>query len=325
MVGMSSNTNKLPTTVENYRILGILPGASPSEVKKAYLRASQEFHPNKVVFLNNTGKRRPATKEEAKNVTNKFTNIGAAYTRIMKSPLSSGGPSKPANNGQRARVVGNITAVKAKAINNYFRGKKLLLTEGSAENFRNRQLAPYVPPKQPNAKNNTVVAPRNTSYSGLGVGRKNNTNPTPTTNAKPGFWSRFKRPSMPSFGFGGLFKSARQKAINAGNFMPSNAFNGAKNGYEYKTNRHGRGYYRLGSFYTKNPIKGLPAMGPVAMGFPVPGKANNGGNKGPKNMGTGNGGGGRGGGGSVRVRTGNVRTGATRIGNVKSTSGSSRA
>jgi hypothetical protein len=134
------------------------------------------------------------------------------------------------------------------------------------------------------------------------------------------------RPSMPSFGFGGLFKSARQKAINAGNFIPSNAFNGAKNGYEYKTNRHGRGYYRLGSFYVKNPIKGLPAMGPVALGIPVPTKKNNGngGNKGPGNGGN-NTGYGRGrGGGSTRVRTGNVRTGATRIGNVKSTSGSSR-
>jgi hypothetical protein len=181
-----------------------------------------------------------------------------------------------------------------------------------------------------NGKKLPAFVRHNTSYAGNGVGRANNTKPTPIVQpGKPSFWNRFKRPSMPSFGFGGLFKSARQKAINAGNFMPSNAFNGAKNGYEYKTNRHGRGYYRLGSFYAKNPIKGLPAMGPVgpvAMGFPVPSNGNKNmiaGNNG--NNGTGNSGGGRGyGGGTTRVRTGNVRTGATRIGNVKSTSGSSR-
>jgi hypothetical protein len=317
MVGMSN---------ANYASLGLTKGASRMNVKKAYAR----LHPNK--GGNTAG----------------FQSRQNAYERIMHSLTT--------NTGSRTRVTGEITAFKAKAINDFFRGKKsLLLTGGSAENFRNRQLLPYVSPQKPaNAKNNTVVAPRNTSYSGLGVGRKNNTKPgknwnlpdprgannntpKPANTPKPSLWNRFKglgRPSIPSFGFGGIFKSARQKAINAGNFIPRNNFSsGPRNGYEFKRNKYGQGYYRLGSFYTKNPIKGLPAMGPVAMGFPVP-KANNG----PKNIGTGtnngrgsknnNGGRGRGGGyggGSTRVRTGNVRTGATRIGNVKSTSGSSRA
>jgi hypothetical protein len=264
--------------------------------------------------------------------------------------------------------VGEITAFKAKVINDFFRKNRpakfvpgpngtttlavvpanvktgkptLALTTVRGEPHKLIEAPAVVHEAVVNGKKLPAFVRRNTSYAGNGVGRVNNTNPVPIVQpGKPSFWNRFKRPSMPSFGrpsmpsfgFGGLFKSARQKAINAGNFIPSNAFNGAKNGYEYKTNRHGRGYYRLGSFYVKNPIKGLPAMGPV------PGKSNNGsGNKGPKNMGngnngpknmiTGNGGGGRGGGyggGSVRVRTGNVRTGATRIGNVKSTSGSSR-
>ena len=282
----------------------------------------------------------------------------AAYERIM---------AKPVNNGQRTRVTGEISAFKAKVINDFFRkNRPAKLVPGPNGNttlavvpakvktnkptlaLTNVQGEPHKVIEAPAAVHEAVVNGKklpafvrhNTSYAGNGVGRVNNTNPSTNTGnppltsqpSKPSFWSRFKGPSMPSFGFGGLFKSARQKAINAGNFMPSNAFNGAKNGYEYKTNMHGRGYYRLGSFYAKNPIKGLPAMGPVgpvAMGFPVPSNGNKGpknmitGNNGPKNMITGNNGGGRGGG-ATRVRTGNVRTGATRIGNVKSTSGSSR-
>ena len=322
----------------NYTTLGLTKDASPNDVKKAYRKLVMIHHPNKG------------------GDAEMFKKIGAAFAAIKNAP-----PAK--NNGQRTRVAGNITAFKAKVIDNFFRKNKpvnlvpgpgnttlavvpanvktnkptLALTSVHGEPHKmieapkavhqavvngqittpqlgltggNRQIVPYVAPKQLNAKNNTVVAPRNTSYSSLGVGRVNNTSPSSNTGnppltsqpSKPSFWSRFKgpsmpsigRPSMPSFSFGGLFKSARQKAINAGNFMPSNAFNGAKNGYEYKTNRHGRGYYRLGSFYAKNPIKGLPAMGPVAMGFPVPSNGNKGPNNkgtgtnnGPKNMGTG--------------------------------------
>jgi hypothetical protein len=295
----------------NYESLGLTKGASKLNVKQAYTR----LHPNK--GGNTAG----------------FQSRQNAYERIMTSleiMAAAEARNKAKNNGRRTNVSGAVGSAMANNVHDFFRrsGKKLPAFVRHVNNGNGKKLPAFVRHvNNGNGKNKTVVAPRNTSYSGLGVGRKNNTNPTPTTNAKPGFWSRFKRPSMPSFGFGGMFKSARQKAINARNFMPSNAFNGAKNGYEYKTNRHGRGYYRLGSFYSKNPIKGLPAMGPVAMGVPVPRKANNGGNNGPKNMITGNGNGVRGGGyggGSVRVRTGNVRTGATRIGNVKSTSGSSR-
>ena len=375
---MTSNTNKLPTTIENYRILDIQLGATPSEVKKAYIIASRKFHPNKVIFKNNSGKPRTPTVEEANQVKAKFTNIGAAYTRIMKSPLS---PSKPALTGPGRNVTGEISAFKAKVINNFFRkNKPAKLVPGPNGNttlavvpanvktnkptlaLTNVQGEPHKVIEAPAAVHEAVVngkklpafVRKNTSYAGNGVGRANNTKastnwnlPNPTgNNVKPSFWNRLRgikrpsmptigRPSMPSFGFGGLFKSARQKAINAGNFIPRNTFNsGPRNGYEFKLNKYGQGYYRIGSFYTKNPIKGLPEMGPTAMGIRVPKAPNSGnGNNGPKNMITGNkapnsgnkGPGGRGyGGGSTRVRTGNVRTGATRLGNVKSTSGSSR-
>ena len=327
MVGMSN---------ANYELLGLTKGTSRKNIMTQF--SKKPYHPNKG------------------GSKNQFGPYFEAFRRIRDSLP----PTQPVtgNNGRRTAAAGNITAFKAKVINNFFRTHKPMnLVPGPGNTTLAVVPAKVIgePPKlieAPAAVNEAVNAGKklpafvrhNTSYNGLGVGRKNNTKPPLPTQqpGKPSFWNRFKgvgrpsmpsigRPSMPSFGFGGLFKSARQKAINAGNFMPSNAFNGAKNGYEYKTNRHGRGYYRLGSFYTKNPIKGLPAMGPVgpvAIGFPVPNNGNKGpgnkGNNGPKNMITGNGGGGRGGGGSTRVRTGNVRTGATRIGNVKSTSGSSR-
>lgn len=316
MVGMSN---------ANYALLGLTKGTPRKNIMKHFSEAS--YHPNKG------------------GSTDAFPPYLEAFRRIRAS-LPPSQPVRP-NNGRRTAAAGNITAFKAKVINNFFRTHKPMNLVPGPGNTTLAVVPSKVtgePPKlieAPAAVNEAVNAGKklpafvrhNTSYAGNGVGRKNNTKPPLPAQqpGKPSFWNRFKgvgRPSMPSFGFGGLFKSARQKAINAGNFIPRNTFNTPRNGYEFKRNKYGQGYYRLGSFYAKNPIKGLPAMGPVAMGFPVPSNGNKGpgnkGNNGPKNMITGNGGGGRGGGGSTRVRTGNVRTGNTRIGNVKSTSGSSR-
>ena len=249
------------------------------------------------------------------------------------------------NNGQRTRVAGIITAFKAKVIENFFRKNKpvklvpgpgnmttlavvpanvktnkstLALTNVQGEphkvieapnavheavvngqitqpqlrltggNTENRQIVPYVPPKQPNGKTSTVVAPRNnTTYSGLGVGRKNKNNTKPP-GTQLSMLNRLK----------GLFEPR----------APSTAAQQTRN-----TKTMGTG--------TNNGNKGPKNMGTGTNNGP-----RNIINNGPRNMGTGNGGRGGGyGGGSTRVRTGNVRTGATRIGNVKSTSGSSRA
>lgn len=321
MVGMSN---------ANYASLDVQPGASPNEVKKAYRKLALRHHPNK------------GGDPEI------FKKIGAAFMAIENAP-----PAK--NNGQRTRVAGNITAFKAKVINDFFRkNKPAKLVPGPNGNTTLAVVPANVKTNKPTlALTNVQGEPHKVIEAPAAVHEavvngKASTNwnfPNPTgNNAKPSLWNRLRgikrpsmptigRPSMPSFGFGGLFKSSRQKAINAGNFIPRNTFNsGPRNGFEFKLNKYGQGYYRLGSFYAKNPIKGLPAMGPVgpvAMGFPAPSNGNKGpknmgaGNNGPKNMITGNNGGGRGGG-ATRVRTGNVRTGATRIGNVKSTSGSSR-
>ena len=249
------------------------------------------------------------------------------------------------NNGQRTRVAGNITAFKVKVINNFFKGGKKLPAFVGHVNTGNRQLLPYVPPK-----------PRNTSYSGLGVGRKNNTTPTPTTNAKPSFWNRFKgfgRPSAPAERretvvttqnappprrslmnrFSGLFGPRAPAQVNwervAKQERNALTVNAIKKGNFIRSGRFKGakpGYKftlgRHGQGYYRNTIEygpeGPPSMNTKNMGT--------GANNGPRNMGTGNGGRGGGyGGGSTRIRTGNVRTGNTRIGNVKSTSGSSRA
>jgi hypothetical protein len=292
----------------NYESLGLTKGASKLNVKQAYMR----LHPNK--GGNTAG----------------FQSRRNAYERIMRSleiMAAAEARNKAKNNGRRKNVSGAVGSAVAHNVNEFFRRKNVVAVvprkgnqpavglAPATNNSNPLAIVPYknkphevVPiPAKIEKKLPGVNAGTNARPVGVSVGSGPNA-PPPAQPGKPSFWNRFKRPSMPSFGrpsmpsfgFGGLFKSARQKAINAGNFMPSNAFNGAKNGYEYKTNRHGRGYYRLGSFYAKNPIKGLPAMGPVgpvAIGFPVP----NNGNKGHKNMitgnnGTGNGGGGRGGG-----------------------------
>ena len=80
----------------NYASLGLTKDASPNDVKKAYRKLAMIHHPNK------GGE--PAM----------FTKIGAAFAAIKTAP-----PAK--NNGQRTRVAGNITAFKAKVIDNFFR------------------------------------------------------------------------------------------------------------------------------------------------------------------------------------------------------------
>jgi len=274
----------------------------------------------------------------------------------MKSPLSSGGPSKPANNGRRTNVSGAIGSAVAHNVNEFFRRKNVVAVVPRKGNQPAVGLAPATNNSNPMAivpfknKPHEVVpipakiekalnAGSNARPVGVNVASGPNAPPPPTQPGKPSFWNRFKRPSMPSFGrpsmpsfgFGGLFgprapptaeQQARNNAIKKGNFIASGRFKGAKPGYKFTLGNHGQGYYR-------NTIEYGPEGPPsVSNGNKSTGNGNK--STGNGNKGTGNGGnkgignGGRGGGGSTRVRTGNVRTGNTRLGNVKSTSGSSR-
>ena len=293
MVGMSN---------ANYESLGLTKGASKLNVKKAYMR----LHPNK--GGNTAG----------------FQARRNAYERIMRS-FTNNPPVK--NNGRRTNVSGAVGSAVAHNVNEFFRRKNVVAIVPRKGNQPAVGLAPATNNwnlPDPRGTNNTPK-PGKTNNWNLPDPRGTNNTPKPANTPKPGFWSRFKRPSMQSFGFGGLFKSARQKAINAGNFMPSNKFNGGKPGYKFTRGIHGQGYYRNTVEY--GPEGPLPPrsrnIGTGTNGNKGPGNGN--GNKGLGNGNGNKGPGGRGGGGSTRVRTGNVRTGATRIGNVKSTSGSSRA
>ena len=215
--------------------------------------------------------------------------------------------------GEPHKVIEAPNAVHEAVVNGQITQPQLRLTGGNTEN---RQIVPYVPPKQPNGKTSTVVAPRNnTTYSGLGVGRKNKNNTKPP-GTQLSMLNRLK----------GLFEPRAPSTAARNNGGPPVEY-GPEGPPSVNTKNMGTG--------TNNGNKGPKNMstgtnngnkGPKNMGTGTNNGPRNIINNGPRNMGTGNGGRGGGyGGGSTRVRTGNVRTGNTRIGNVKSTSGSSRA
>lgn len=98
----------------NYTTLGLQPGASFNNVKKEYRKLAITLHPNKLTKKTEAEK----TAGEAR-----FKNVSIAFARIEAKHQNSG-PPNPANNGQRTRVAGNITAFKAKVIDNFFRKNK---------------------------------------------------------------------------------------------------------------------------------------------------------------------------------------------------------
>jgi len=58
-----------------YEILGVSKDASSSEIKKAYRRMANKFHPDKITHLG----------EEYKNIAQeKFKSVSDAYHRIKK-------------------------------------------------------------------------------------------------------------------------------------------------------------------------------------------------------------------------------------------------
>ena len=65
--------------MDPYQVLGISPGASDDEIKKAYRALSRKYHPD--ANINNPNK---AQAEE------KFKEVQQAYDQIMKEKQSGG-------------------------------------------------------------------------------------------------------------------------------------------------------------------------------------------------------------------------------------------
>ena len=281
----------------NYASLGLTKDASPNDVKKAYRKLAMIHHPNK------GGE--PAM----------FTKIGAAFAAIKNAP-----PAK--NNGQRTRVAGNITAFKAKVIDNFFRKNrpaKLVPGPGNMTTLAvvpanvktnqpvlaltNVQGEPHKVIEAPNAVHEAVVNGQITKPQ-LGLTGGN----------------RQIVPYVPP--------NVRPVRVNTGTNAGPARVNTGTNAGPARVNIGPPGAAPRRSFFNRfSGLFGRRAPAPVKqernarnMGTGTNAKnmstgTNNGpknmGNNGPKNMGN-NGG------------RGNVRTGNTRIGNVKSTSGSSR-
>ena len=289
----------------NYASLGLTKDASPNDVKKAYRKLAMIHHPNK------GGE--PAM----------FTKIGAAFAAIKNAP-----PAK--NNGQRTRVAGNITAFKAKVIDNFFRKNrpaKLVPGPGNMTTLAvvpanvktnqpvlaltNVQGEPHKVIEAPNAVHEAVVNGQITKPQlGLTGGNRQivpyvppNVRPVRVntgTNAGPARVNTGTNAGPARVNIGPPGAAPRRSFFN----RFSGLF-GRRAPAPVKQERNAR---NMGTGTNAKNMSTGTNNGPKNMGNNGP---KNMGNNGPKNMGN-NGG------------RGNVRTGNTRIGNVKSTSGSSR-
>jgi hypothetical protein len=72
--GASANPFQFENKDKYYKILGIEPGASPEEIKKAYRKAAIKYHPDK--YSN-------ASEAERKAAEEKFKEINEAYNKLQ--------------------------------------------------------------------------------------------------------------------------------------------------------------------------------------------------------------------------------------------------
>jgi len=279
----------------NYTTLGLTKDASPNDVKKAYRKLVMIHHPNKG------------------GDAEMFKKIGAAFAAIKNAP-----PAK--NNGQRTRVAGNITAFKAKVIDNFFRKNKpaklvpgpgnmttLAVVPANVKTnqpvlaLTNVQGEPHKVVEAPNAVHEALVNGQITKPQ-LGLtGGNRQIVPYVPPNAGPARVNTGTNAGPERVNTGPPGAAPRRSFFN----RFSGLF-GRRAPAPVKQERNAR---NMGTGTNAKNMSTGTNNGPKNMSTGT--NAKNMGNNGPKNMGN-NGG------------RGNVRTGNTRIGNVKSTSGSSR-
>ena len=101
-------------TVEHWNVLGLTPGASAAEVKQAYRRLAQQYHPDK-------------TGDEASAA--EFSRISSAYRHIMQATHTAAGPGVTKRRVRYPEI--SITLAEAYSGAEFlYRGTRIQLTPG---------------------------------------------------------------------------------------------------------------------------------------------------------------------------------------------------
>ncbi len=78
-------TGQDAATADDYRLLGLHPGASPEEVKRAYRALVKRWHPDRYAG---------GSERERAQAEEKFKDLQDAYRRILSAPLADASPPK---------------------------------------------------------------------------------------------------------------------------------------------------------------------------------------------------------------------------------------
>lgn len=152
--------------MDPYKVLGVMPGATSDEVKKAYRELSKKYHPDS--YMNNP---LSALAEE------KFKEVQAAYDQIMKERESGSGSNYTSQNSYSGSTQGD--APELNTVYSYLNARRYLealqvLSSISNQNARwhycsaiansgiGNNIAAYN-----HAKQATTLEPNNQEYSNL--------------------------------------------------------------------------------------------------------------------------------------------------------------